>query len=324
MDEMKHKNVILTIDVGGSSLKGSLFELSQTDSAAALTTPLVEPIDARASRGVIMRTFASLFHRLLRSGYPPYYLQGLALAFPGPCDYEAGVPLMQGLTKYEALYGRSVFPDLYEILQEEAKAAGSDLDPSFRMTMQNDARMYAMGAWTLHGAPAKGRYAFLTLGTGLGSAFIVEGELLTEDAQKNRVLGIPADGYIYHLPCEEKTVDDCLSTRGLLARYKGEPVNSGKEFAQMALAGNKEAREAFRSFGQTLIHVVNYDLKTFAPDLVFIGGNLSLAWDLFEIEEDTMFCVENRIDVPLVGAAAWWQGAGRIQKKGVSSNNESI
>ncbi len=314
MKDRKQKNFIMVIDVGGSSLKGGLFDLDQV----SLTPPLVEPIDARASKEVILDTFASLFRRLLSSYETPFALLGMALAFPGPCDYDAGIPMMQGLAKYEALYGQRMFPALQEVLLLEAKAAGSAFAPSFRLTMQNDARMYAMGAWTLHGAPAAGRYAFLTLGTGLGSAFIVDGALLTEDAQKNQAFGIPADGYIYHLPLEGKTVDDCLSTRGLLARYTGEAVNSGKELAEAALAGNEKARKAFRSFGRSLEALVREELKAFSPDLVFVGGNLSLAWDLLEIEDDSKFRVENRSITPLLGAAAWWQGAGRMQEKGGS------
>lgn len=307
------------LDVGGSSLKANVCDRSLSERSFILDEDLVFDIDASGDHQTILTGFEKLFYYLLLETQSALHkeisIEGIALAFPGPCDYQEGIPLMRGLDKYEALYGEPLFPALRQVLEasvahlnglkEGIVQVASDLN----MTMQNDARMYAYGSWTENGRIADQRIAFLTLGTGLGSAFIVNGELLTDDADRNRAEGLPEDGYIYHLPCAGTSADDCLSTRGLiaLAAGRGLDVHNGLELAELADSGNHEAIDSFLDFGRVLSDFIDSSegLGRFRPDLVYLGGNLALATKRMNLQTQTR--VEEQIDsrYPLIGAAAY-------------------
>lgn len=309
------RELVLVIDVGGSSLKANLFFAKQNDAFDfVLPSDCIMDIDASSDRAAILTTFSDLFKLIIRAlslEEEHYEIIGISLAFPGPADYEHGIPLMQGLAKYEALYGSAIRDDLVAGLKAaaehtEAVRVRSDL----LFTMQNDARMYALGAWIAEGRPQDLRIAALTVGTGLGSAFIVNGELMTDRAERNRAEGIPADGYIYHLPLDGLTADDCLSTRGLvrLARNAGLVVEDGRALAEMAEAGDRFAEEVFIEFGERLAAFIagEQGLAPFRADVVYLGGNLMRAFDRMHVETHTPLKLVVDSRHPLVGGAAYW------------------
>lgn len=286
--------VLLVIDVGGSSLKGNVYQ-----DGFLLTKDLNLDIDTSATRDDIMASFGLFFDRLLAGQTGS--VTGLAMAFPGPADYERGIPLMRSLAKYESLYNRPIFNDLKVAIKRETTA-------DFRIVMQNDARMYAYGAWITEGRRLDQRIAVLTLGTGMGSAFIVNGELLTDDAVRNQAEGLPADGYLYHVELDGMQADDWLSTRGLirLAAKRGLKIRDGLTLTRMAEHGDADALATFRDFGQVLGRLIDSEaMQAFRPDVIYLGGNLSKAWGYFAGRREIIKVVEDSRH-PLTGAAAYW------------------
>lgn len=224
---------------------------------------------------------------------------------------------MKGLGKYQALYDVPFFPHMDRIIRDGARRVSQrtgqkvGVPPELKMMMQNDARMYAYGTWVQRGSRSDGRVASLTLGTGCGSAFIVNGELLTDDASRNEAEGLPGDGYIYHLPLAGKTVDDWLSTRGLiaLAGAAGLEVRSGLELAELADAGVEAAVKSFRMFGELLSLVIHSEelLGRFRPDVIYLGGRISQAYHLMAMNPKMPLEVHINSRNPLIGVAAYWR-----------------
>lgn len=104
----------------------------------------------------------------------PAPLTRAGLAFPGPFDYENGIPLMQGINKYDALYGKN----LRTFLEQAFPAV------SFRFA--NDADLFGLGEYHFCGEPREERVMYICIGTGLGSCFIENGALI-----KNRADVLP-------------------------------------------------------------------------------------------------------------------------------------
>ena len=50
-------------------------------------------------------------------------IRGVGMAIPGPFDYEHGISRMQGLNKYDAIYGIPLEPEIRERVPELKRAA---------------------------------------------------------------------------------------------------------------------------------------------------------------------------------------------------------
>ena len=93
----------------------------------------------------------------------------LAAAVPGPFDYDAGIGRYRDVGKYEALNGVDVRAGLTERLPS----------PPARITFLNDAQAFGLGEWLTGAGRPYTRVLAITLGTGVGSAFVDDGTVVT-------------------------------------------------------------------------------------------------------------------------------------------------
>ena len=147
-----HAEVILALDIGGTFIKSALFsggkllrKLPQVPTCSAGTREDIEKSIRLAVRQ------AETFDRA-------------AVSIPGPFDYSAGIFRMKH--KFAAVDGCS-FRDL---------SGGVDA------VFLHDANAFLLGELTFGSARGFSRAGGVTLGTGLGAAFAVDGKLLTNPA----------------------------------------------------------------------------------------------------------------------------------------------
>jgi glucokinase len=173
----------------------------------------------------------------------------------------------------------------------------------------NDACAYLLGE--IHrGAASKVRRAIgITLGTGLGSAFAVDGEIVTSGD------GVPNGGSLWDFPWEGGIVEDLVSARAIQNLHctrTGETLEV-QEIALRARNGGP-ALEAMQQFGRTLGRVLAQTCSAFRPQVVVFGGAISRSADLLlpaaraEMESsDTRLAVSDLFDdAALVGAGVRW------------------
>jgi glucokinase len=186
----------------------------------------------------------------------------VGVSVPGPFDYANGVCTIRGLGKLEALYGVDLRRELAQACAVEAGA----------VVFLNDAEAFLLGEAGYGVARGHARAIGLTLGTGLGSAFLVDGAIVREGT------GVPPDGDIHVLQFRGAPVEDRISARGLRAR-----TNDGRdvrELAHAARAGEAEARRAFDAFSADLTEFLEPCVRAFAPTCVVVGGSIARTWDL--------------------------------------------
>jgi glucokinase len=213
---------------------------------------------------------------------------------PGPFDYAAGVSWM-----------RHKLPYLYGIDLRKALAERFGWQPE-QVHFVNDAAAYLLGevgAGAVRGVP---RVVGITLGTGIGSAFAVDGRIVAEG------FGVPPGGEIWNLPYEDRIVEDFLSTRAIQHAYR-ERTGQECEVASIAAKADKnpEAAEVFTEFGRDLGLALRTLLRQFAPDVVVLGGGISRSAHLFLSAAEQQLLglgFELRVSTlgdhaPLVGAA---------------------
>jgi glucokinase len=193
------------------------------------------------------------------------------IAIPGPFDYARGVALFEGVGKFDALHGVDVGAELSERLEQ----------PRESLTFINDASAFVLGEWLAGAAQGVDRVLGITLGTGVGSAFVRDG-VLVEDGDD-----VPPHGHVYLLTYDGRPIEDTVSRRALLRRYTDiaeAPANGldVRDLADLARVGDTAAslvfREAFRALGETLAPWV----ERFGAHAVVIGGSIAGAWDLVE------------------------------------------
>jgi predicted NBD/HSP70 family sugar kinase len=252
--------LVIALDVGGSSVKSALV----TADRQILGTICVDAIQSAASAPEILRTLAAIVKGHLKKVKD---VKGIGFAFPGPFDYGQGICLIQNLGKFDALYGLNITASLKEILGM----------PGLEIRYRNDAEAAILGE-ALYGAGAPySRLLGLTLGTGLGSAFIAEGRLIPQGPD------VPPHGWLYPFSYGTQRADDVFSTRGLLARLQERGIRATDiaSAIQIAAENNVSLEEIFASFGTDLGEFLQPFVSAFRADALLITGGIAETWDRF-------------------------------------------
>jgi glucokinase len=252
----------IALDVGGTSVKSALV----AQGGCVIGEPTITPVDSSGGAEGILGTFAQIIRTHLVQAQTSDVV-GVALGFPGPFDYAAGVCLIEGVEKYGAIHG----VDIRAALQ--ARLLLRDLPILFR----NDAEAAVVGEARYGACRDHGRLIGVTLGTGCGSAFLVDGLPVTSGP------GVPPNGWLYPVLFRGMRADDTFSRRGLEARLQAAGVTERnvKAATAAARAGNARARQVFESFGADLGSFLNSHAVAFRAEAVLVLGRIAGAMDLF-------------------------------------------
>lgn len=294
---MKNR-ISIGADVGGSHITCRLFDLDQHVFADDREVRL--PVNCNSSKEEILNKWAAALIETAGS-YHFSKFQGIGFAMPGPFDYYKGIALFEGVQKFDALYGVDIRSELIKQL---------NLPEDYPIRFQNDAACFAIGESFQSKAAGFDRLLAITLGTGFGTTFI-HNHLPVAGAD-----GVPGDGFLYHIPFGNSIADDHFSTRWFLAEYEklsGQQISGVKELASMA-STDSMAREIFRTFGHNLGVFLSTWLKNFGAGCLVIGGKISAAMTLFEVELKQVFNSEEieieilhsvlQEDAALIGSAS--------------------
>lgn len=186
---------------------------------------------------------------------------GIAVAIPGPFDYGKGVFLMKH--KFASVYG-----------EDFRSLAGIPDSVPIRYT--HDVNIMLVGE--MHRGNGRGwsRGALVSLGTGLGFALSIDGELLEKPS------GSPLVS-IFALPYREGILEDYASKRGFLRAFAslgGKGAETVKDIAELARNGDSAAEETFRTVGETVAGAIAPILDEYGIECLLFGGQISRSFDL--------------------------------------------
>jgi glucokinase len=286
-------DIVGALDIGGTHVSGG---------AVSLTS---RAVDDGSRKRVSLRPagsgpeiFADIVSVASKAMLPACGCLGVAV--PGPFDYGAGRSMIRH--KLEGLYGVDLRSEL---------AAALAL-PEHAVRFLNDAEAFLLGEWWAGAASEHERAVGITLGTGLGSAFMAEGRIVHDGA------GVPPRGALWELRFRGSPVEDTISSRGLLAGVGG--VSQAEEAASRARAGDPAAACAFADLGHALGEFLAPWLREFEPSCLVVGGSIARSWELFgpgvcaELESieslDSVGVARHLDDAALLGAA-WYAANGR-------------
>jgi glucokinase len=115
----------------------------------------------------------------------------------------------------------------------------------------------------------------ITLGTGLGSAFIDDRHIITE------VKGVPPQGWLYSCVFEQQRADDVFSTRGLLARLHAAGIHATDVESALRSSETSALTEVFSTFGADLGRFLKPFVSEFRAEAVLVTGGISEARERF-------------------------------------------
>jgi glucokinase len=286
---VKSADVVGALDIGGTHVTAGRIRVESA--TVVLGTRVRVDFPAAGESGVLPRILEAA------AAIATPELSHLGVAVPGPFDYAAGISRIRH--KLGGLYGVNLRRELATTL---------DLGDRGAIAFVNDAEAFVLGEWWAGAARAQTRVLGITLGTGLGSAFLEHGEFVRSDGR------VPPEGALYKLAFRGVPVEETISARALLAGYGGDSadVTDVEQIAARGRAGEDRARLVFRQLAADLAEFLAPPLEAFAPTCLVVGGSIARAWELLEpVLEQRLAAYRPLVvvraaridDAPLLGAA---------------------
>jgi glucokinase len=281
------------LDIGGTHVTAALVD----PHGWAVPTAHRFALDADAPANALLERFAD-------AGASVAAPSGAAwgVAMPDPFDYQRGIGQFAGVGKFTALRGVDVGAALRERLRGE-------------VVFLNDADAFALGEWAAGAAAGFARCVGITLGTGIGSGWVVDGAVVDP--------GTPPGGRLHRMRVAGAPLEDVVSRRAIRRAYAaagGAPDADVKQIADEARHGTPLARRVLDDAFAALGAVVGECTARFRADVLVIGGSMSGSWELFEpafrgaaewLPEVRLAADSDR--APLVGAALQVSGTAGAQ-----------
>lgn len=174
-----------------------------------------------------------------------------------------GVALFKGVGKFDALYGTDVRAALLHGLRQRPGD----------VVFLNDAHAFLTGEWSAGTVRGHRRAVGITLGTGVGSAFLADGRICDDGP------GVPPEGRMDLTEIDGRPLEDTVSRRAILARY-GDPAADVHDIADRARAGEERARRVLDDVFTGLGAVLGPRLLDFDATALAVGGSMARSWDL--------------------------------------------
>ncbi len=228
--------VILALDIGGTFIKSAVFQ----NGGIVRKLPKLPSCSAGSRKEI-----ASAIQAVISLAGA---IDCIAVSIPGPFDYRSGQFLMEH--KFAAVKG----------------CFFSDFSNNIPSCFIHDANAFLLGE-LLHGA-GRGfqRVGGITLGTGLGAAFAVNGEL------QIKIPGSPAEHVsLWNQPYRDSIAEDYVSARALLKDFPG---MDGKMLEDAAQEGNADARHAWQQYSADLYQILQAWKNRLGTEVIVVGGQL--------------------------------------------------
>ncbi|MEU9900434.1 ROK family protein [Streptomyces phaeochromogenes] len=246
--------MIPVLEIGGTHVTAALVDLRDGRVTSRTRRPLDADGDAEDILGTVRRCADGL-------PVPPGARWGVAV--PGPFDYARGVALFRGVGRFDALYGMNVRAALLDGLRQRPGD----------VVFLNDAHAFLTGEWSAGTVRGQRRAVGVTLGTGVGSAFLADGRICDSGP------GIPPEGRIDLTEIHGRPLEDTVSRRAILARY-GDPATDVHGIAGRARAGEVRAQRVLDDVFTRLGVVLGPRMVAFGATALVVGGSMARPWDL--------------------------------------------
>ncbi len=277
---MRHQQVVAGIDIGGTntiiglvSSEGIIIERR-----SFTTSDFADPRD-------FVEQAVQIIFEMLKKSKEHLSLKGIGIGAPNGNYYSGKIEFAPNLIWKGEIPLAKMFKDKLKV----------------PVALTNDANAATLGEMMFGGAKNIKDFLFVTLGTGLGSGIVANGELIYgHDGFAGEI------GHVIVIPNGRKCGcgrNGCLETycsaTGIVNTYleiagdaTDKSINSIRIF-QLAKEGDKIAKQAFEKTGEILGLALANSVTYTSPSIIFLFGGLTHAGDL--IFKPTIQSFENNL-----------------------------
>jgi len=248
------------LDVGGTFIKYQLIN----DKMESVSSVSMQPVRSLGNREEILDAFRQVVQNIMNvSNDSGETLSGICISICGPMDYANGIFLMTE-DKYAAVYGINLKDEIRNMISADIP-----------VSTVHDVQAFLRGSSVCDPSLRTGKIMAITLGTGIGSAFMKDNEIQS-----------PADGIIpdkalgRHKFDSDQKVENIIGGEALRLSYQNGKY-SVKEIAQRACAGDGDALAVFKRLGSVLGKAAFHFTSRFEPDKIILGGQIAQSSELF-------------------------------------------
>ncbi len=261
---------LIAADIGGSHI--SSIVLNTNDWIVEPTKMIETKANSFGQKHTLIQSWAD---NLLESAQKANIknINQIALAIPGPFDYEKGI----FHTHPEGKMGSLVGEHLRELLIPFFGKA-------LKITFENDAACFGLGEASFGVGQKCQRIIGVTLGTGIGSSFIAQQKIIKTHSS------IPLGGELYESPFENSIADDYFSTRWFVRQVLkdiGLKISGVRELTEKA--PEDYIQVIFKKFALNFYQFLLPFAKDFGAEMIVVGGNIAKAWRYFGKELAELF-----------------------------------
>ena len=300
------------IDVGGTNLRAGV-----VDEQGKLLSRVSQPVGTLKSPEELIRRLAELAQKAVEdAGTPEKQIQSVGVGIPGAVSegnilYTCNLPLRD--VPFEQLFRRFFDRPVY---------------------LENDANCAAAGEWLYGAGRGRKNFVMVTLGTGLGGGFILNGKLYDGGGMAGEIghmVIVDSDEVVGTCGCGHRgCLEQVASATGIvnltekkLAECSQDSVLrdisplTAKDVLDAAKAGDALAEQAAENMMKHLGRAAAYIACVVNPDIFVIGGGVSKAGEYliegisryykdyaFHASADTKFALASLgNDAGMIGAA---------------------
>lgn len=311
---MTTKNHAIGIDLGGTFVKYALVSQS-----GDILFDGKLPIGGDSTREDTLETIQKSIQQVVdEATLKGVQLKGIGIGSPGLVDNGVVLGGADNLDRWENINLGTIYSDMFDM-------------PVF---VDNDANVMGLGEVAFGAAKDCSDVIFITVGTGIGGAIVINGQLY--GGYKNR------GGELGHLTIQHDGIDCNCGGRGCLEAYAststliqqyadktGKDINkiNGYYIVQMFKENEPEAVACLKDHTEYLGHGIAGFINTFAPQKVVVGGGISEAGPFYiDMIKEAAFryamadCSSNTdVVAATLGNNAGCMGAASLVFKGLTS-----
>ena len=265
-EEIPARRKVIGVDVGGTGTKAAV-----VDETGRILDRTEHPTDVTAGTKGIIGVIEDLLQRPSSRG-----IGAIGVGAAGFIDVTRGAVTFSPNLTYDD-------PNIAEVVRART---------GFPVVVDNDANAAAWGEHIFGSARGSGHLAFLTLGTGIGSGFIVDGRLVRGYSGAGAELGhMVIDPAGPRCPCGLRGCLEQFASGNGIERMGKEAVLQDPESSILAFAGSIEsitaehvalaarqydetAREVLRTAGRYLGIGLSNVVNIFDPQIITVGGSI--------------------------------------------------
>ena len=311
--------MILGVDIGGSHISSALVKPWETATILDHSFTRTKVHSSAESADIILTEWADAIHDSLKK-LNGHVLQGIGIAMPGPFDYVNGISLIEGVNKYNALYGINI---------KEALKNQLNIEYDLPIIFENDASCFGLGECICGEAKGFKKVIAITLGTGLGASFIKENKIIQNGD------GAPQGGYLYNCPFKNGLAEDYISSRWLVDEYlrmTGKSLTVKEISEKGQINSEKKAIKIFLKLSENIAELLAPWIQSFQADCLVIGGSIAHASNLFLPSLTKTLKDKDAISIPIkisnkmelsaiAGAAGLFQNADTENMKKINKTS---